>query len=82
LVPSTNTDSPGGPLTVTGGDAHGSGAVVVVVAGGAVVVAAGFGTGERAARPSDPPQLATMVATTITVMGSALRRARLTTARR
>jgi hypothetical protein len=50
--------------------------------GGAVVVAAGFGAGVRAARPSDPPQLATDVAATITVMGSAMRPKRVTSARR
>src|SRR6476620_3437110 len=58
----TNTDCPGGPLTLTGGDAHGSGAVVVVVAGGAVVVGADRGAGERAALPSEPPQPATTIA--------------------
>jgi hypothetical protein len=82
FAPSTNTDSPGAPLTVTGGDAHGSGGVVVVVIGGAVVVDAGFGAGERAARSSEPPQLATMVAATITTTGSAMRPVRVTSARR
>ena len=68
FAPSTNTDWPGGPLTLTGGDAHGSGGAVtgtVVVGVGSVVV-----LGDRDVRASfafDPPHaLSTATITAIT----------------
>src|SRR5262249_41042618 len=75
-------DWPGGPLTVTGGDAQGSGSAVVgtvVVAGGAVAGAAGRRTrAPRALGPSQPGATSASATTT----RRAMRSGRLTSARR